>query len=458
LLIAGCLLAPCLLAVTATPLHRASASSAKTEEEVGLSLLFQNSSMAPITLMEQSSHFRLVPSDDAGNPVGPVLIAHAGEDDRWRHSDDGFVRRFDVRQIARGCPAVGDTTGATFTVQGLVQLRDALHPEERRRRIPAETTQLSLEWSQQPGTYRTVQVKHAKPGDFPFGFGFRIQLEVASPPANGQYFMPGETVSIRVTFRDGAGSRLFPPGTLPAYGAFLRGAIATAGLRYFDFSLNDTLYYALKHRESNLLLTLSGPTNSLKTPTLVVDSASFLPTGQATVAAVPSDGYSAVATTIPPPGILLGGLFNPALWETPFSDTFSLVIPADALPGTYVVAIKARRNFGGETLNRAKTLSVQVGTAIVTSFSPKTGNCNDCHHGPSRFEKILHGISDRRACFACHASITTEPDGALDIRVHEIHDRSERFRSVGGDVQKCGLCHLVPPTAPARGLLGGPPD
>jgi hypothetical protein len=32
----------------------------------------------------------------------------------------------------------------------------------------------------------------------------------------------------------------------------------------------------------------------------------------------------------------------------------------------------------------------------------------------------------------CHAAQTVEPDGLLDLRVHEIHDRSERFRSVGG--------------------------
>jgi hypothetical protein len=86
--------------------------------------------------MDRPSQFLVVPTDDAGNPVGPVLQASAGRDDCLNAGDDGFVRRFLARQIARGCPAIGDTTGATFEAQGLVQWRDALHADQDARAIP----------------------------------------------------------------------------------------------------------------------------------------------------------------------------------------------------------------------------------------------------------------------------------------------------------------------------------
>jgi hypothetical protein len=240
---------------------------------------------------------------------------------------------------------------------------------------------------------------------------------------------------------------------LPTYGNFLRGEIVS-GLRYYDgFRLNPTLYYALKHRESNLLVTLSGPTDRLKIPTRLIDTATAFTGNQAAIATVADDGWSGIATTVPPPGSLLGGLIDPSLWDTPVSDTLTLTIPTDAIPGTYVLAVKARRDFGGEALNHADTIDIQVGSPVLTTYTPKTGNCNTCHNGPSDFDKILHGVTDRRACYTCHAAQTVEPDGLLDLRVHEIHDRSERFRSVGESVRKCDHCHLTPPDGPARGLL-----
>src|SRR5262245_56246140 len=67
--------------------------------------------------MEQPSHFAVTPIDAQGQPVGPPLLAMAGTDDQWQPGNDGFVRRFVVRQIVRGCPALHHCTGATsFTV------------------------------------------------------------------------------------------------------------------------------------------------------------------------------------------------------------------------------------------------------------------------------------------------------------------------------------------------------
>jgi len=174
----------------------------------------------------------------------------------------------------------------------------------------------------------------------------------------------------------------------------------------------------------------------------------FLP--QATVATVPADGYSALAQGIPAFSVTFGGTVVPSLWETPVSDLVTFQIPANAGPGTYVAAVKARRDFGGEALNRGTTTDIQVGTTTPTTFSPTTGPCTSCHAGPSQLSHVLHGISDRRACYACHAPLAFEPDGALDIRVHMVHDRSRRFP---GNIQNCSLCHLTPPSGPARGLL-----
>src|SRR5262249_31135423 len=194
-------------------------------------------------------------------------------------------------------------------------------------------------------------------------------------PANGSHYVPGEVASFRVTYRDGQGNRLHPPGSLPTYGQFLRGEVPS-GLRYHDFSLSPTLYYALKHRESNMERALAGPTDRLRTPRTVVGPEQ-LPLPLVNVATVAADGFSAVANEVPAVSVLLAGFFAPAAWDTPVSDVLPFTIPADARPGTYVAAIKARREFGGEALNRSATATIQVGAAAPTSYAPRTGNCQN---------------------------------------------------------------------------------
>jgi hypothetical protein len=364
--------------------------------------------------MEQPSFFLVFPEDSQGLPVGLPLFANAGTDDKWAPTDDGFVRRFVVRQIATGCPAVGNCTGAKFSVQGLAQWRHNLHVDERSVPIPGSANQLALLWSQDPLHPRTVAVTHAPDSSFPFGYGYSIALNAVNPPANGSFYTRGESLTFQVTFMDGQGRRLFPPGALPTYSQFVNGQVP-AGLRYYDgFRLFPTLYYALKHRESNLVVSLSGPTNEFRTPHTTVDISQFFGPGQVTAATVANDGFSDAVEGIPPLGILFGGVFNPALWNTPVSDQVTFTIPTDALPGTYLAAIKARREFGGEAQNRGTTAEIQVGTAVPTSFTFNTGNCETCHTGASAIGSVLHGLSDRRACFSCHPSISFEPDNVLD--------------------------------------------
>jgi hypothetical protein len=256
--------------------------------------------------MAAPSRFQLVPTDESGRPVGLPLLAEAGTAGRPGPRDDFFVRRFVARQTTYGCRAEGDCAGAQkFVAEGLVQLRDALEPARRARAIPPQATRLALSWSAQPGMLRMVQVTHAAPADFPYGYGFEVTLEVIDPPADRHFYVPGDTVRFRVTFRDAAGRRLHPVGSLPAYGQFLRGEVPS-GLRYYNgFALFPTTYYALKHREGLMAMSLLGP---------------------------------------------------------------------------------------------------------------------------------------------------REPDAAIDIRVHAVHTRSERFAALG-KITHCALCHLTPPAGPARGLL-----
>lgn len=400
--------------------------------------------------MEKPGLFQVAPTDESGTVVGQTLIACAGKDDALNASDDGFVRRFVARQIALGCPSEGDCAGATFVAQGLVQLRNALNAEQRARTIPIETTRLELKWSRQPKTSRTVQVSRASPNEFPYGYGFQTSLETVSAPANGSYYIPGEMVQFRVTFRDGRGSRLHLEGALPSYDQFLRGEVPS-GLRYYNgFALFPTTYYALKRREGLMGVSLLGPTDKLRTAQSTVALAEF-GSSQANFATSGEDGFTSIFANIPPNPIVFGG--DPADDATPVSDIVSITIPNDALPGTYIATLKARREWGGEALNRAVTIDLQLGTATPSVFVAKTGPCNTCHTGPSSLANLLHGLSDRRACFSCHSSLAFEPDNAIDIRVHEVHDRSDRFRSLA-DIRDCSRCHSTPPDGPARGLLG----
>jgi len=398
--------------------------------------------------MNAPSDFVLYATDAGGRRLGATLTASAGRDDRMSNDDDFFARRFTVRQIATGCRKVGDCTGARFVSQQLVQVRHNRNARNRTVLLPPETAGLQLEWNQNRSSHYTVAVKHASPQSIPYGYGFQVELSVVSAPKNGRLYMPGEAVKLQFTFRDGKGNRLHPAGSLPTYGQFIRDE-AVNGLEYYDSPrLNSTVYYALKHREANILVGLSGPANKLRQSKSTLDGKQLFEP-QAMAENVATDGYTGVFTGVPPFFVSLGGRTR---WDDPVSDTVTLTLPRDAQPGTYVAAIKARRNFGGEALNRAATTTVQVGTVTPTTFTPATGKCENCHQGPSGFDRILHGVNDRRACFACHVALSFENDNALEVRVHSIHSRSRRYAA---DPKNCSVCHLSAPAGLAKGWLSG---
>jgi predicted CXXCH cytochrome family protein len=398
--------------------------------------------------MEQQSVFTVEALGPNGTVLGEPWVVRAGRDDRQTPADDTFIRRFDARQLALGCASVGDCAGATFVAEALIQARGALQPVQDARTVPVRSQQLRLNWNRLPGTAYTLAVDRIPASEAAFGPGFQVVLEPSSAPQNGSYYEPGESVSLRVSFLDGSGQRLHPVGELPSYGAYVAGQVES-GLRYLDLTLQTRLYYALKHRESNLLVVLSGPTDQLRTPQTVVDPNAFFGP-QVPFATTAVDGFTAVGQTVPPAAIIFGGLSDPSLWALPVSDLITFTIPEDAEAGTYVAAIKARRDYAGEALNRGATVEIAVGQATPTSFTAAT-TCNGCHSdAQTSFARLLHGIDDRRACFGCHASLGVEFDNALDIRVHTIHDRSNRFDA---DIHDCGLCHLTPPSGPQRGVL-----
>ena len=394
--------------------------------------------------MNEFSSFFVLPLTANNLPIGLPLVALAGTDANRTIADDGFVRRFIVRQTAFGCPAVGNCTGASYVAQGLVQWRHNLRPEDRDLKIPQATAKLRLIWSQQPALARDVAVSHPPSGSLPFEYGFVPSLSVVNPPANGQFYVPGESVTVRLTLRDGQGNRIHPPGSLPTVNDVITG-VDQSGIRYFNPSLNPTLYYALKHREANTAIGLLGPVHKLKVANHVVQLTDFFQPQVATALRA-TDGWTGLVIAIPPPLVTFGIL--PA--TTPISDTVTFTIPADAEAGTYVASYKGRREFGGEALNRGATLDIKVGTLSPAPYVAATGPCSTCHQGASDISKVLHGIADRRVCFTCHSGLSFEPDNPLDIRVHTIHDRSKRFDS---SMQNCAQCHITAPPGPARGLL-----
>jgi len=258
--------------------------------------------------------------------------------------------------------------------------------------------------------------------------------------------MPGEQLQLRITFSDGAGVRLHPVGSLPTYQQVMSGQ-DTSGIHYYDPTLNPQLYYALKHRESNSMVVLAGPTNLMTTPKEIAPINTFTP--QVVTASAAVDGFSALVTAFPPFAVTRGTGAAQLPANTPVSDTVTFTIPTDAKPGTYVAVVKARREFGGEALNRGASLDLLVGTTLPTPAAAKVGKCGECHEGRSDLTVILHGLPDRRPCAGCHNGSTFI--GAYDVRVHTIHDRSNRLED--GGVQQCGICHMDNPTTPGRGIL-----
>jgi hypothetical protein len=401
--------------------------------------------------MEQPSAF-LIFQRKANGQLLPELpwIVLAGTDDHWSVADTSFVRRFSARQVTTGCTAVGDCAAATGHIaQGLMQLREAQYPSIGDHKVRENAASLLVLWTADPFNPRVVPIDRINQNAADFGPGFGVDFEVLTPPGNGQYYLPGEAITFKLLYTDGAGN-LLHEGELPTFADFLDGG-TDSGLRYLDVTLNPTLYYALKHREGNILFSMTGPTDLMRANDYTIPLVAFFgPQVQAAFA--DEQGFSSVAAGVPSLAVIFGGQFDPTLWNTPVSDEVVLTVPDDAQPGTYIVATKARRDYAGEAINKGAVHRIQVGSNEVTEWEPTTGNCTTCHTGETALANVGHGIGDRESCLSgCHTAFEIEPDAPIDYRVHYVHTRSDRFPA---DPDDCSTCHLDDPEGIPRGYPG----
>ncbi|WP_394836611.1 hypothetical protein LVJ94_06850 [Pendulispora rubella] len=395
--------------------------------------------------MVEASSLAVIPRNDRGDIVGPVLSMNAGRDDVWRRRDEAFERRFVARVVTSGCKAKDDCSNAeaTSAAEGLVQLRGALSPH-RAARIPSAATELTLTWSADAGhgVVRRVPLVHDAPG--PIGYGLRAALEELAPPARG-YYLPKERLSARVRYTDAAGTPLFPQGTLPTYGDALFRAPAAQGLRYLGFNDVPILYWAHKALQADMEISLVGPLDRMTRIGTTPITPASLALSQIPAADVEHDGYTGLVQIVPPTNVVFPCLLglqgapggDPSKCSTPVSDVIGFDVPEEALPGTYSLQIKARREWQGEPVHAAASIRIQIGTQMPSQFAPfpipgVDARCGNCHAGRAAIPVVGHGFEGLNAvgpeCLSCHTrGYYFEPDADIVTRLQIIHSRSHRL-------------------------------
>ncbi len=382
--------------------------------------------------MEDRSTFTLTWRSAGGGWLDQVKVK-AGRDDRWKESDDFGERRFVVRVLSMGCPAVGDCTGATHLAEALVQLRVAQHPEDDFG-IPQASKRLDVKWSADDRV-RTVPVTVKKR---PVGasYGLSVDLATVSSPSRG-YYLPGEQVSVRITYRDREGVPIFQPGVLPSYGAAMARDPSAMGLRYLSFNAVPMLYWKAKPQQAAMQTFLAGPVHKMTTVGTypITPAALFAP--EITSASHAVDGWSAIIQETPITPVMFSCLlgFDPAACVLPTPDVFTFTLPADAESGTWIAGVKARREWEGEPALTGGVIKVQVGQTAKTYFPgfPVAGlePCTDCHSGGMDLKKSSHGFDlDAVAaqCVACHTDgYYFEPDAGIGERLVYLHAQSNRL-------------------------------
>jgi hypothetical protein len=161
------------------------------------------------------------------------------------------------------------------------------------------------------------------------------------------------------------------------------------------------------------------------------------------VGTVAADGIFSQAILFPPGNVLFGGAFDPLhqAWALPVNDTWTYRLPEGAKPGTYIVSMKGRRVYLGESVPFTRSVTLQVGTPVATTPAVSTGNCVSCHTGGGAFGSVLHANSNLSACNGCHAPVALELDAPVYVRTHLIHSRAGgRFDA---PLDRCATCHLT---------------
>jgi hypothetical protein len=386
--------------------------------------------------MNERSRFVIEQLDAAGHRVGRPLAVDTGDEFRRSPTDSFFVRRLRAIQWANDCAPRSDCTGAaSFLEEALVELRDASGPEPSVT-LDAATTGLRVTWTAQHDHAYTIPVEQvANPA---WDYGFVIDLAVATPPGPHGVYTPGQTLNVKFTLRDGAGKPLHPPGVLPTFLDYLSGH-DPPGIDYWNVNEKVMTYYRRKHKEKQMVIALDGP---LQDSAPIRDTLDFIGgivasrDGAVTTATPEHDGFFGEAAAVPAWSTLIG--LQPA--DSPVGDTAQFTLPANALPGTYKITMKARRSYLGQELAIAKVIEIQVGTATHTAAHLDTGTCRDCHQRGSDLTRIGHGLSagERDTCTTCHVPLPFEPEGPLYVRTHFVHSRTERLDA---PLIRCASCH-----------------
>jgi len=384
--------------------------------------------------MEQPSWFSIEQIDAGGDRLAPPVVVGTGLEHKRLSADSFFVRRLRAIQWTYDCQSASSCEGAqAFEEEALVELRNANGSEPSFSVLP-QTAALRVRWTALPDHPWVVPLTQvAAPA---FDYGFQMDLQILTPPAPDGTYAPGQSITLQFTLMDGSGNRLHTPGVMPSYLELLTGQV-TSGINYWrGFAEPFATYYRRKHREKQLNLAVMGPAQDLQPIYSVVDVFDLF--GETVTTGTPAvDGVWAAAASVPSFAAILSG---PSGWALPSTDTWTFTIPEDAAAGTYLAALKGRRSYLGEDTPKSHVISFQVGTTETTEASLPTGGCGACHSGGGSLGRVLHGLSDRRVCTACHMPLSFELEGPIHARLHFIHARSNR---VDEPLARCSSCHLT---------------
>jgi hypothetical protein len=251
----------------------------------------------------------------------------------------------------------------------------------------------------------------------PCGFGLEQSVRM-SPPSNGRFFQPGDTVDFMVSLKDGDGHGLHSRDLMPSFNEYLGDA--SNGLGYFNegmlLNFRDT-----SSSESGFKVV--GPLQDLQ----VVNGTYELP-------------YFAFPQLSEPKYYVEPGVnVIPGGTATQPPTRYAVKLPEGAKAGTYAVILKGHRSFMGERLNRLDPFFFQVGQAEPTTYPGRVGNCQLCHNGVNSLSNMHHGVSVDHVelCKTCHFDMSV---GHISDMIHSLHAGSRKFAQNKGD---CTLCHLT---------------
>ncbi|MCP3981771.1 MAG: hypothetical protein GY716_20915 [bacterium] len=385
--------------------------------------------------MGGTHQFTVVVRDAAGRALSDRVEIESTPEWPAPASEAFATRRFATLAFGHDILQWANPFDAHYSAESWAQFRNGV-PGDRTFVIPRGADRLEVMWNQMPGHVLNVPLQPVTQAAWDYGFDILVD---PSPPANGAYHVPGETVGFRLTFTDGQGSALHEAGSLPTYADFVSGQIAS-GLQYYNF-FPAIVYYRDKNREGVLLASFAGPSHRVRQTHEAIPLSAFLEQDVQVGAETEEHGYSNQWQIVPPAPVVFGG---PGVWSTPVSDTVEFEIPPDALPGRYDFAIKARRVFLGQESLATTVVSVEVGDPALPldeAVEPLVGNCESCHEGIFDLSRMLHYNGDTDTCTSCHLPLGFETNNLLPYRIHRIHWLAERYTE---SRRKCGVCHLNP--------------